>query len=106
MNTVVSGAPADPIRRFTLTITMDGTNSDALLRLVSVFHRRQIEILQTTYERVASTGWMVATVQATDARVRTTALTLRNTIGVTGCEVTPDAPTADRVRTPVVHELA
>lgn len=90
MNTVINGASTDAIRRFTLTVTMDGADGDALMRLVSVFHRRQIEILESTYQRVASTCWMVAIVETTPARLRTTALTLRNTIGVTGYEVSPN----------------
>ncbi|HCS60691.1 MAG TPA: hypothetical protein DIW46_04715 [Microbacterium sp.] len=110
MSVVTRGASADAIRRFTLTVTMDGADGEALLRLVSVFHRRQIEVLQSTYQRVASTCWMVATVETTEARLRTTALTLRNTIGVTGYEVSPslddwhDAEDA-RVRAPALQEL-
>lgn len=105
MISIVNGAP-DPIRRFTITVTMDGADSDALMRLVSVFHRRQLEILQSTYERVASTRWMVAKVEATDARVRTTALTLRNTIGVTGCEVAVDPGSRHPDRSPSARATA
>lgn len=111
MNTIVSGAPTNAIERFTITITMDGADGDALMRLISVFHRRQIEILQTTYQSVASTRWMVAIVETTTARLRTTVQTLRNTIGVTGYEVFPDpddphAVPAEHVRTSVLQERA
>lgn len=110
MNTIINGAAVEPIRRFTITVTMESTASDGLMRLASVFHRRQIEILQATYQRVATSRWMVAIVETTDARLRTTALTLRNTIGVIGYEVfpAPDDPhaiTPERVRTPVLQEL-
>lgn len=90
MSVATSGTSGDAIQRFTLTVTMDGADGEALLRLVSVFHRRQIEVLQSTYQRVASTCWMVAIVETTEARLRTTALTLRNVVGVTGFEISPD----------------
>ena len=112
---IAGGVAAERTRRFTITLTLDAADSDTLMRLVSVFHRRQIEVLQSSYQRVASTGWMVATVETTDARVRTTALTLANTIGVTGYEVSPDpaeesvdagyAPAVQRDRTPVLQQV-
>lgn len=110
MSVIRSGASIDAIRRFTITVTMDGADGDALMRLVSVFHRRQIEVLESTYQRVASTCWLVATVETTHARVRTTALTLRNTIGVTGYEVFPDlddpqAEAVEQTETPVLQEI-
>ncbi|WP_300266264.1 hypothetical protein [Microbacterium sp.] len=80
---------AEQIERFTITVTLDGIDADTMMRLVSVFHRRQIEVIQSTYQRVASTGWMVAIVETTQARLNTTAATLGNTIGVTGYEVAP-----------------
>jgi len=90
MSEATSAASGDAVARFTLTVTMDGADGEALLRLVSVFHRRQIEVLQSTYQRVASTCWMVAIVETTEARLRTTARTLRNVVGVIGFEISPD----------------
>ena len=110
MSTADSGASTDAVQRFTIAVTMDGADGAALMRLVSVFHRRQIEILQTTYQRVASTCWLVAIVETTHARLRTTALTLRNTVGVTGYEVSadlddPQAGAAEQTQTPVLQEI-
>ncbi|MGP3534277.1 hypothetical protein ACTU3I_05730 [Microbacterium sp. RD1] len=91
MSAVTPGAAAiDAPRPYTITVTARGDDGDVLMRLVSVFHRRQIEILHVTYSRVAEMRWMVASVQATQARLRTLALTLWNTVGVTGYEVSPD----------------
>ena len=90
MSSVASGPPlVDGIRRFTVTITMEGSDGDGLMRLASVFHRRQVEVLQATYQRVASTRWMVAIVETSASRMRTVALTLHNAVGVTGCEISP-----------------
>ncbi len=109
MSTIIGGSH-DPVRRFTITVTMDAAGSDVLMRLVSVLHRRQIEILRSTYERVASTAWMTADVETTDARVRTTVLTLRNTVGVTGCEAAPSRDDRHEIadegaRAPELHHV-
>lgn len=80
-------ATTDEARRFTITITIHSADSEGLLRMVSVFHRRQVGILHATYSSSGSSRSMVATVETEPARLRTLALTLANTIGVTGCEV-------------------
>lgn len=77
------------VRRVALTVAMDVRDGDGLLRLVSVFHRRQVEILDARYSGVGPHRWMVATVETTDAQLHTLEHSLRNTIGVTGYEVSP-----------------
>lgn len=88
-----AGAPgiaaADAARRFVVTITVHRSDPEGLLRMVSVFHRRQVEILHATYSSAGSHRWMAATVDTVPSRLRTLTLTLANTVGVTGYEVTP-----------------
>lgn len=85
-------------QRFTLTIAMDTRDADSLLRLVSVFHRRQVEILHATYSDEDSHRRLVAVVETTAARLGTLARTIGNTIGVTSCalDVQDDENVAQR----------
>lgn len=93
MSTVVQGRPStEDVRRSVVTVTVHGSDAEGLLRLVSIFHRRQVEILQATYSSAGSSRRMEATVETTEPRLHTLALTLSNTVGVTGYEVT--APTS------------
>jgi hypothetical protein len=80
-------SPTEDVRRSVVTVTAHSSDPEALLRLISVFHRRQVEILHATYSSEGSYRWMVATVETTQHRLRTLALTLANTVGVTAYEV-------------------
>jgi hypothetical protein len=79
--------PVESIGRFTVAITMEGSEGDELMRAASVFHRRQIDIRQATYRRTSATSRMEVVVEASASRVRIVALTLQNIPGVTACEV-------------------
>lgn len=85
-------SPTEDVHRSIVTVTVRSSDSEGLLRLVSVFHRRQVDILQATYSSAGSYRWMAATVETTQHRLRTLALTLSNTVGVTGYEVTAPTP--------------
>lgn len=87
--TASDGRPnlGDRVGSFTVTITMEGSAGDGLMRVASVFHRRQIDILQAAYQRVAAVSRMEVVVEATASRVRTAVLTLQNVTGVTACEI-------------------
>jgi hypothetical protein len=93
-------SPSEAAQRFIVTVTVHGGDPGGLLRLVSVFHRRQVEILHATYSSAGSYRWMVATVETAEARLRTLALTLANTIGVTGYEVTACDEKLDQAAAP------
>lgn len=77
----------DAIGRFAVTISMVGPGADGLMRLASVFHRRQIEILQADYRLADGVTRMEVIVETAAARARTVALTLQNLTGVIACDL-------------------
>lgn len=77
----------DGIRRSTITLTMNTAGGDGLLRVASVLHRRQVDVVQFAYLRDATTATVELVIEAAESGTRTTMLTLRNITGVTGCIV-------------------
>lgn len=77
----------DAVGRFTVTISMVDPGVDGLMRLASVFHRRQIEILQADYRGADGVTRMEVIVETAAARARTVALTLQNLTGVIACDL-------------------
>lgn len=86
------------VRRWRVSLTVEGDDGASLLRLASVFHRRRIPILEASYSRRGIETWMTATVETTEQRLRTLALTLRNTVGVTGHRLALDNDRAKELR--------
>lgn len=97
MSAVVGATPIDAVRPFLLRVTLEGAEGDGLLRVASALHRRQLEIRQAGYERVATLSCMEILIETTAARVQTALHMLRMIVGVTDCEIVPGAPES-RVR--------
>lgn len=75
-------------RTFSVAIAVTGQDSSALLSLVSMFHRRRVELLDAELTRpTAERRVFTATFQATWRQARTVEESLRNLVDVIGVEL-------------------